>query len=119
MTVEQFDQQYGHQKPYFEYWFGEPVQKQMPTWILILLQKIIMRFLDEIGYESGAELKLKISPNFQPLPDVAAVLVGKVRLPYPTTPVAVVVEILSPDDKQTAILKKCRRIRSSAFPTSL
>jgi len=54
MTVEQFERQYGHEKPYFEYWFGEPIQKAAPGWIHSMLQKIIMRLLDDAGYESGA-----------------------------------------------------------------
>ena len=108
MTVEQFERQYSNRKPYFEYWFGEPVQKAMPTWIHSMLQKIIMRLLDDAGYESGAELKLKISADFQPLPDVSAVLPGQVELPYPTRPIEVVVEILSPDDQFSQILEKCR-----------
>ncbi|HEY3937982.1 MAG TPA: Uma2 family endonuclease [Bryobacteraceae bacterium] len=108
MTVEQFDRQYGQRKPYFEYWFGEAVQKSMPTWIHSLLQKIIMRLLDDAGYESGAEVKLKTSDDFQPLPDVSAVLPGNVELPYPIRPVEVVVEILSPDDQFSQILTKCQ-----------
>jgi Uma2 family endonuclease len=108
LTAEQFDQQYGRQKPYFEYWFGEPVQKAVPTWLHSMLQKIIMRLLDDAGYESGAEVKLKISTDFQPLPDVSAVLPGQVELPYPTRPVEVVVEILSPDDRFSEILTKCQ-----------
>jgi Uma2 family endonuclease len=108
MTVEQFERQYGHEKPYFEYWFGEPIQKAMPTWIHSMLQKIIMRLLDDAGYESGAEVKLKISDNFQPLPDVSAVLPGHVEVPYPTRPVEVVVEILSSDDRFSQVLSKCR-----------
>jgi Uma2 family endonuclease len=108
MTVEQFERQYGQEKPYFEYWFGQPVQKSMPTWIHSMLQKIIMRLLDDAGYESGAEVKLKISADFQPLPDVSAVLPGQVELPYPTRPVEVVVEILSPDDQFSQVLGKCQ-----------
>ncbi|HEY6990515.1 MAG TPA: Uma2 family endonuclease, partial [Bryobacteraceae bacterium] len=108
MTVEQFERQYGHEKPYFEFWFGQPVQKAMPTWIHSMLQKIIMRLLDDAGYESGAEVKLKISDDFQPLPDVSAVLPGQVELPYPTRPVELVVEILSPDDQFSQVLGKCQ-----------
>ncbi len=107
MTVEQFDRQYGHEKPYYEYWFGEPIQKAVPTWIHSILQKIIMRLLDDAGYESGAEVKLRISTGFQPLPDVCAVLAGHIELPYPTQPVDVVVEILSPDDRFSEMLTKC------------
>jgi Uma2 family endonuclease len=108
VTVQEFDQQYAGQKPYFEYWFGKPVQKPMPAWRQRLLHKIIMRLLDDAGYELGAEVKLKISPDFQPLPDVSAVLPRQVELPYPTRPVEVVVEILSPDDQFTKILSKCQ-----------
>jgi Uma2 family endonuclease len=107
MTLEQFDSQYANRKPYFEYWFGAPVQKSMPTWIHSLLQKIVMRLLDDAGYESVAELKLKISTEFQPLPDVSAVLPGQIEGPYPTRPVEIVVEILSPDDKLYDIVSKC------------
>ncbi|MBV8895850.1 MAG: Uma2 family endonuclease [Acidobacteriaceae bacterium] len=108
MTVEQFEAQYGQEKPYFEYWFGEPVQKSMPTWLHSLLQKIIMKLLDEAGYVSGAEVKLKISDDFQPLPDVTAVLPGEVELPYPTRPVEIVVEVLSPDDQLSQVRRKCQ-----------
>lgn len=108
MTVEQFERQYGQQKPYFEYWFGEPVQKSMPTWLHSLLQKIIMRLLDDAGYVSGAEVKLRISEDFQPLPDITAVLPGEVELPYPTRPVELVIEILSPDDQLSEVIRKCR-----------
>jgi Uma2 family endonuclease len=67
-----------------------------------------MRLLDDAGYESGAEVKLKISANFQPLPDVSAVLPGQVELPYPTRPVEVVVEIFSPEDRFSQVLSKCQ-----------
>lgn len=107
MTLEQFGQRYDCQKPYFEYWFGAPVQKSTPAWIHSLVQKIIMRLLDDAGYESAAEVKLKISTEFQPLPDVSAVFPGQIEGPYPTKPVEVVVEILSPDDKSAEIASKC------------
>jgi Uma2 family endonuclease len=116
VTLQQFESQYGHQKPYFEYWFGEAVQKSMPTWLHSLLQKIVMRLLDEAGYVSGAEVKLRISEHFQPLPDVTAVWPGQVELPYPTRPVEVVVEILSPDDHISHIVEKCRFYSQLGIP---
>lgn len=116
MTLEQFDFEYAHQKPYFEYWFGAPVQKSMPTWIHSLLQKIVMRLLDDAGYESAAELKLKISSEFQPLPDVSAVFPGQIEGPYPTRPVEVVVEILSPDDGPSDVVAKCSFYASLGIP---
>ncbi len=116
MTLQQFEIQYGHQKPYFEYWFGVPVQKAMPTWLHSLLQKIIIRLLDDAGYVSGGEVKLRISEDFQPLPDVTAVRPGQVELPYPTRPVEVVVEILSRDDEISQVVEKCRFYSGLSIP---
>lgn len=106
MTVEQFEKQYGQEKPYFEYWFGEPVQKSVPTWLHSLLQKTTMKLLDDAGYVSAAEVQLKISDEFQPLPEVTAVRPGEVELPYPTRPVEIVVEVLCPDDQLAQAAKQ-------------
>ena len=29
LTPEEFEKQYDHEKPNYEYWFGEPIQKSM------------------------------------------------------------------------------------------
>ena len=107
MTLEQFDCEYSRQKPYYEYWFGEPVQKSMPTRLHSILHKILQRLLDDAGYIAGAEIKLKISEHFQPLPDVIGELPGEVELDYPTKPVELVIEILSPSDRLPRLLEKC------------
>jgi len=88
----------------------------MPTWVHSMLQKMIMRLLDDAGYESGAELRLKTSSEFQPLPDVSAVLLGRVELPYPTEPVDIVVEILSPDDNLAKVVAKCQCYADMRIP---
>jgi hypothetical protein len=33
LTLEEFRARYQDQKPYFEYWFGEAIQKTVPTWL--------------------------------------------------------------------------------------
>ncbi len=81
-TVADFERQYGDRKPHHG-----------------LLQTIVMMLLDEAGYKSGSEVKLKISPAFQPVPDVIATS-GQVEMPYPTRPVDVMGEILSPEDSK-------------------
>jgi Uma2 family endonuclease len=107
LTLAEFERQYRDRKPNHEYWFGEAVPKAIPTWLHGLLQKIIMKLLDESGYLSASEVKLKISPDFEPVPDVIATA-GRIEVPYPTKSVDVVVEILSPDDAFQRVLRKCK-----------
>jgi len=114
LTVAEFEKQYGHEKPYYEFWHGEAVQKSMPTWVHGLLQKILMDLLSEAGFTAGSEVKLKIDPDFHPIPDVIATR-GRVEVPYPTKPVEVVIEILSDDDPMSPILTKCRTYQNWGF----
>jgi Uma2 family endonuclease len=52
-------------------------------------------------------VELRIDPNWQPVPDVIATL--KPIKDYPTEPVEIVVEILSPEDKLIHVIKKCHQ----------
>jgi Uma2 family endonuclease len=97
LTVTQFERRYGQEKPYYEFWYGQAIQKSTPTWIHGLLQKILMDLLSAGGYKAGSEVKLKIDPELQPIPDVIATR-GQIELPYPTKPLEIVIEILSDDD---------------------
>jgi Uma2 family endonuclease len=114
LTVAEFEKQYGDAKPYYEFWFGEPVQKSMPTWMHGLLQKIVVDLLSEAGYKAACEVKLKIDTEFQPIPDVIATR-ARIELPYPVKPVELVVEILSEDDAMSRVLTKCRAYQKWGF----
>lgn len=105
ISLEEFRSRYRQQKPYFEFWFGEPIQKTTPTWLHAVLQRIIGEVLRQAGYKSGSEVELRIDPQWEPVPD----LIGTLRSiqDYPTEPVEIVVEILSPDDKLIHVVKKC------------
>lgn len=105
LTLEEFRSRYGQQKPYFEFWFGEAIQKTTPAWMHAVLQGIMREALRQAGYKSGSEVELRIDPQWEPVPDVIATL--KSIKDYPTEPVEIVVEILSPDDKLMYIVKKC------------
>lgn len=107
LRLEEFRAQYQGRKPYFEYWFGEPVQKSAPTWLHAALQPILGDFLKRAGYKSGSELELRIDPDWQPVPDVTGLAASPAGR-YPTEPVDIVIEILSPDDPFPQVLKKCR-----------
>ena len=107
LTIEEFRTRYAEEKPYYEYWFGEAVQKSVPTWLHGLLQLIVCEFLTRAGYRAGPEVELRIDPDWQPKPDVVAALV--VEHPYPTKPVDVVVEIISPEDRMNRVFEKCHQ----------
>jgi Uma2 family endonuclease len=107
LSLEEFRSRYRQQKPYFEDWFGEAIQKTTPTWLHAVLQGIMCEALQRAGYKSGSKVELRIDPHWEPVPDVIATL--KSVKDYPTEPVEIVVEILSPDDKLTHIVKKCQQ----------
>lgn len=105
LSLEEFRTRYRDEKPYFEYWFGEAVQKTRPTWLHSVLQRIVGEALLRAGYKSGSEVELRIDPEWEPVPDVIGTL--KPIKDYPTEPVEIVVEILSPDDKLMRVIQKC------------
>jgi Uma2 family endonuclease len=111
LSLEEFHRRFGGEKPYFEFWDGEAVQKSMPTRLHSLIQKILVKWLDALGYEAGQEITLKLDPAYEPIPDVIAAE-GSIGDPYPTEPFEVAIEILSPDDSSSRTLRKCRLYKS-------
>jgi Uma2 family endonuclease len=107
LTKEEFHSRYDGEKPYYEYWDGEAVQKAMGTSIHGVIQILLGRMLSEIGYDAGSEIELRLDPNYQFLPDVIAAE-GLLEYPYPTRPFEVAIEILSPSDQFSRVLRKCR-----------
>ena len=107
LSLEEFHNRYSGEKPYFEYWDGEAVQKSMPTRLHALIQKILVGLLDAMGFDSGQEITLKLDPAYEPIPDVIAAD-GRIEDPYPTEPFEVAIEILSPQDPFSRVLRKCR-----------
>jgi Uma2 family endonuclease len=107
LSLQDFHARYDGEKPYYEYWDGEAVQKSMPTYLHGLIQGILMRLLDGIGYTAASEVTLKLDPRYEPIPDVIAID-GPAGDPYPTSPFEVAIEILSPDDSFSRVLRKCK-----------
>lgn len=105
LTLEEFRACYtGDDK--VEFWYGEAIPRSVGTWLHSALQIILAGFFKRAGYKTAVELELRISSDFQPKPDVAAAL--RVEQPYPTRPIEIVVEVVSPDDTAAHILSKCR-----------
>lgn len=106
ISLEEFHARYANERGY-EYWFGEVVQKSEPTWLHAILQSLLAEIFYEHGYFSGSELDLRTSRDFQSRPDVAASLELE-STGYPTKPIDIVAEILSPDDPPAKVLEKCQ-----------
>jgi Uma2 family endonuclease len=102
------------EKPYCEYLDGVLYPKAMPTKLHALIQKILMRLLDNQGVESLAEVRVRLSPTKHLIPDVIAA--SEIQSPYPTEPVLLCVEILSPEDRVGATLAKCEEYHAWGVP---
>ena len=107
LSLEAFHARYAGEKPYFEYWNGEAVQKTFPTRLHSVVQGKLVSLLGAMGYDSGLEITIKLDPAYELVPDVIAAE-GRITDPYPTEPFEVVIEILSPDDQFSRVLQKCR-----------
>jgi Uma2 family endonuclease len=114
LTFEQFQRSYGGLKPYYEYWDGTPVQKSMPTRLHSLVQFLLVLLLRDAGYKAFSELELRVNADWHPIPDVVGLLPENVKNePYPTGPVDIVVEVLSPDDRLSRVGEKCAKYAAS------
>ncbi len=108
LTSKEFREKYAEAKPYCELLNGEAVQKALPTKLHSVLQFVLTMFLKELGYKPRPELTLAIDDSWEPTPDVCGVI-GPEEDPYPRHAVAVAIEVLSPDDRFTRVIQKCRR----------
>jgi Uma2 family endonuclease len=108
-TLEQFRTAYAECKPYYELLNGEAVQKALPANLHAALQGVLYLVLRELGFRSRTELTLAISESWEPTPDVCGLLEPDSGEPYPTKPVAVAIEVLSPRDPFTRVIQKCRK----------
>ena len=105
ISLEQYHERYSTEHGH-EYWFGEVVRKPVPTWLHSILQALLAELFTKAGYIAGSELNLRIDRDWEPRPDVAATL-KPITEPYPTKPIEVVAEVLSPDDTIPKIKEKC------------
>lgn len=108
LSLEEFHAKYDGEKPHYEYWDGEAVQKAMPTVLHAVLQAVLTALFESLGFKSGPEIRLKLAPDYEPVPDVIAIEGAWPSLAYPTEPFEIVVEILSPEDSFSRVLRKCR-----------
>ena len=102
------------EKPYREYRDGVLYPKSMPTTFHGLVQFMLMLALHKRGLQAASEVTVRISPTKYLVPDVVAATV--LQSPYPTDPVLLCCEILSPEDRLGAMLGKCEEYHAWGVP---
>jgi Uma2 family endonuclease len=105
---------YSSEKPLCEYRDGVLYPKPMPTKLHALLQLLLANLLAGQQLEALPELAVRISPTRYLIPDVvAAPVLGD---PYPTEPVLLCCEILSPGDRLSTAFAKCEEYHEWGVP---
>ena len=102
------------EKPYCEYVDGVLYPKPMPTTLHGLIEFMLMTLLRKQGVQAVSEVTVRLSPTKFLIPDVIAAPV--LQHPYPTDPVLLCVEILSPEDRVGAMLAKCEQYHAWGVP---
>ena len=115
LTFEQFQAQYEHAGPAYEFWYGDAIPMGKQTIIHGVLQSIIARLLSEAGFISASDVELRIEPEAHPRPDVIARKTKLSEALYPTDGWDVVVEIVSEGDSYPVVREKCRKYQAWGF----
>lgn len=102
------------EKPYCEYIDGVLYPKAMPTLLHSLLEFFLVTSLRRAGLDAASEVTVRISDTKYLVPDVIAA--KHLENPYPTEPVHLCVEILSPEDRLGATLAKCEQYHAWGVP---
>ena len=101
-------------KPNCEYRDGALYPKPMPTTFHGLLELMLAVMLGKLGLQAAPEVTVRISPTKYLVPDVVAAPV--LESPYPTKPVLLCCEILSPEDRLGTMLAKCEEYHAWGVP---
>lgn len=107
LSLEEFHRRYDGAKPAYEYWYGEAVQKSMPTLVHSLVQVMLSLLLRNSGWITASGTRLNIVSDAEPVPDIIAIH-GKFKGRYPTSAPELCIEILSPDDRLTKAFEKAK-----------
>jgi Uma2 family endonuclease len=102
------------EKPYCEYRDGAVSPKAFPTKFHAIIQRDLMTLLQSLGVQVFPELTVRISPTRYLVPDVC--VASDFPGPYPTEPVLLCCEILSPEDRLGAMLAKCEEYHAWGVP---
>ena len=101
-------------KPNCEYIDGVMRPKAMGTKRHGVIQGRLFTLLSRYGVEAAVELTVRLTPSRYLVPDVVAD--PAIEDPYPTRPVMLCVEILSPADHLGEMLAKCEEYHAWGVP---
>ena len=104
------------EKPYSEYRDGTVSQKARSTKFHAIIQRDLMMLLQNQGVQAFPELTVRLSPTRYLVPDVC--VTDDFPGPYPTEPVLLCCEILSPEERLGAMLAKCEEYHAWGVPFS-
>ena len=94
-----------------EYRDGEIVERSLPTYLHGKVQGLLFAaFLGQENFFPCVETRMKVRTGLYLIPDVA-VFYPQEPEQVPETPPLVVIEVLSPDDRMTAVLEKLEEYR--------
>ena len=102
------------EKPTCEYRDGVLYPKSMATTFHGLLEFMLVLMLRKLGLPAASEVTVRLSPAKFLVPDVIAAPV--LQSPYPTEPVLLCCEILSPEDRLGTMLSKCEEYHAWGVP---
>ncbi len=101
-------------KPNAEYIDGVLRPKPMATSLHGLVIALLLALLRRQGIDARPEVTVRLSPTKFLIPDLIAD--HTIPDPYPTEPVMLCVEILSPEDRVGAMLAKCEEYHAWGVP---
>ena len=102
------------EKPNCEYRDGVLYPKPMPTTFHGLIEFMLVAMLRRLGLQAAPEVTVMLSPTKYLIPDVIAAQI--LQNPYPTEPVLLCCEILSPEDRLGTMLAKCEEYHAWGVP---
>ncbi len=107
-------------KPACDYLDGVLRQKPLPTWKHSVLQTWIAQLIriGFPGFEVGSEPTVRLSERRYLVPDLAVQRRDCIQAPYPTDPVHLCVEIVSPDDHMGDVFTKCEEYHAWGVKTA-
>ncbi len=112
VTVEQYLRR--TEKPYHEYRNGELSPKALANTLHSIIQSRLLMLRPAQGVQPYPELTLRMSSTKYLIPDVC--VADDFDGPYPTEPVRLCCEILSPDDHLVATFLKCEEYHAWCVP---
>jgi Uma2 family endonuclease len=106
-------------KPACDYVDGVLYQKSMPTRKHGSIQIGLGQFINIgfPGFNASSEVNVRIRPGKYLVPDLIVQHRDRMQDPYPTEPVHLCIEILSPEDRISVVIAKCEEYHAWGVET--